>query len=890
MDILNFEVFLFDLDGVIIDSEKIHYECYKESISKYTTYKLTWDKYCEIHHSADNNFNILFPEFYSQIYIYKQELYKNRINEIQLINGFEQFFNILIQNGKKICIVTDALQETVNIIVNKFIFLKKVNLIISRNEIQNRKPNSECYLNALKLYLQKYELNEIIAFEDSYKGWLAVNQVVYNCVLINNVNYFYYTKINALNSMNDFKYIDNFKYTINFEMKPFYISSKTIHRDKWLSLQNKFPIIACWIHKNTKKEDMSNDDKNALCSEIHDDINISSFGILYVENGEYNHIGSLIEIGILISQNKKIYVCGNNIFKNEVLFNFKNIFNFNFVENFNLNNSFLKIQYDNNPYYIEYTTRVKHLCNIKMTNTIENNKNIDYVVISASGKGTRLMPLTKHIPKLLVSNNSNNLLYNIITYWRQYTNKIVIIIDSQYNEIVIFYMNLLCIEYEIINVNCKHNEENSYTIHNALKDTKYTNKKILLTWCDIYPKSIINNYIFADKNIIFTYKDFGRYDAYDNTVIKKTNGNIIGIYYFHNFTHLIDFENHMDICDCYKANFGDFITHEIDELIDIGDYTKLIEYINSNEMHFKTRFFNNIYETENNTLIKQSTCSYGDIIIENEMSFYKFHDISNIPKIIKYNYNSFEMEKINGEIAIDVFNKSRIPSQFKLLQNIIDNLKLLHEQRYCKIEQTNLINDIDIEFNVKIVTRLDNITPLLRYFNFIKSVNGKLIKYDHSFIINKLYNKIKTYFINNVDSYNSIHGDPHLSNIIIDTNGKICFIDPRGYFGNSKLFGIKHYDISKIIYSLSGFDTLNNNPNHFFIIDNHNIDVNITNNMKNYIFLFEEYNIELLIDMTILHWFGLTDYSKNNIHKCISSYYYAIYLYHDYYSEAECRS
>ena len=43
------------------------------------------------------------------------------------------------------------------------------------------------------------------------------------------------------------------------------------------------------------------------------------------------------------------------------------------------------------------------------------------------------------------------------------------------------------------------------------------------------------------------------------------------------------------------------------------------------------------------------------------------------------------------------------------------------------------------------------------------------------------------------------------------------------------------------------------------------------------------YNIPILIDMVILHWLGLAEYSKNNIHKCVSAYYYGIYLYHKYY-------
>ena len=123
-----------------------------------------------------------------------------------------------------------------------------------------------------------------------------------------------------------------------------------------------------------------------------------------------------------------------------------------------------------------------------------------------------------------------------------------------------------------------------------------------------------------------------------------------------------------------------------------------------------------------------------------------------------------------------------------------------------------------------------------------------------------------------------------MSNILIDTSNKIWFIDPRGYFGNTKLFGPKEYDIGKIIYSLSGFDEINNNHNHFFTIDEKsNISVNINNNIDNYLDLFDKYDKNILIYMTILHWFGLTDYSKNNIHQCISAYYYGIYLYHLYY-------
>ena len=49
---------------------------------------------------------------------------------------------------------------------------------------------------------------------------------------------------------------------------------------------------------------------------------------------------------------------------------------------------------------------------------------IDKIVIIACGKGTRLMPLTSCIPKLLININNDNMLVKIVNYWKQYCKKI----------------------------------------------------------------------------------------------------------------------------------------------------------------------------------------------------------------------------------------------------------------------------------------------------------------------------------------------------------------------------------------------------------------------------------------------------------------------------------
>ena len=36
-------------------------------------------------------------------------------------------------------------------------------------------------------------------------------------------------------------------------------------------------------------------------------------------------------------------------------------------------------------------------------------------------------------------------------------------------------------------------------------------------------------------------------------------------------------------------------------------------------------------------------------------------------------------------------------------------------------------------------------------------------------------------------------------------DNEIIFIDPRGYFGNTKLYGLKQYDFAKLLFGLSGY-------------------------------------------------------------------------------------
>ena len=298
----------------------------------------------------------------------------------------------------------------------------------------------------------------------------------------------------------------------------------------------------------------------------------------------------------------------------------------------------------------------------------------------------------------------------------------------------------------------------------------------------------------------------------------------------------------------------------------------------SKKNDYKTRYFNSITETDKESIVKRSTCSYGDTLITDEMRFYKYHHgYSNLPRIIEFGKHFYEMEKVKGTTVYEYSKNLSHKDQINVVRNILSLLNELNSLEMIHVSKNQVLTDIDIEFRRKIDKRLESVSPLLDEFNFIKSVNGLPIKYSVKHIKNDLYTKLQDYFMNRTE-YRSIHGDPHMSNIMI--GDKFYFIDPRGYFGKTKLFGPSEYDTSKVLYSLSGFDYFNTNEKTMFYIDGSDISLDIVNAMDPFLNLFE--NSSVLMYMTILHWLGLSDYTKMNIHKCVSAFYYGIFLYHNY--------
>ena len=345
----------------------------------------------------------------------------------------------------------------------------------------------------------------------------------------------------------------------------------------------------------------------------------------------------------------------------------------------------------------------------------------------------------------------------------------------------------------------------------------------------IYFDKIKNN--DKDNNIfIFTYGNNCRYLYSDNRIVKDDNGNIIGIYYIQNFKDINISENclNKDIVE-YFEKVGDLYEIKILNLLDYGDEEKYKELLKNNYISkdkFICRNFNEMI-ISNDKLIKRGINEKGKNIINYEKNFYKFiNKIENInslnlfPKIYTIYSHGYSMEYLKNYVPVyKILDKNADINQNEdFILKIISKLQLLHSLKIQKKEKFIFLYDIKIEIFEKIKDRIKNIENIINHFPKFKKVNNLYIDtFDN---ILKKCSEIIVYNYETINKfeYNIIHGDTNFSNILVDVNNydNIYFIDPRGYFGKSEIYGLADYDYSKILYAIYGYDKFNN---EYFNID-----------------------------------------------------------------------
>jgi len=171
------KVIIFDLDGVLVDTKKIHYEALNIALNKYGFSPISLDDHNKIYDGLPtseklkllNKKKILPVKYFSKVHSLKQiittKLLKKKINKNKKIYNI---FKTLNKKNYKIAVATNAVSATLNICIKKLGISKFVNFKLSNEDIKNPKPNPEIYLRIF-IHFGIYPSNALIV-EDSHYG------------------------------------------------------------------------------------------------------------------------------------------------------------------------------------------------------------------------------------------------------------------------------------------------------------------------------------------------------------------------------------------------------------------------------------------------------------------------------------------------------------------------------------------------------------------------------------------------------------------------------------------------------------------------------------------------------------------------------------------------
>ena len=279
--------------------------------------------------------------------------------------------------------------------------------------------------------------------------------------------------------------------------------------------------------------------------------------------------------------------------------------------------------------------------------------------------------------------------------------------------------------------------------------------------------------------------------------------------------------------------------------------------------------FNEI-KIENNLFYKKAKNDYGKKKLINEINVYKFILINQIdfpiPKLYGISSNEICMEYLEN-----YENFWKLKFDKNLLKKILNYLDKLHQGIKISVDPSIYRRDLLCETKDKILERKKEFQSIIDKYRFIKKVNNVVLK-KYNDILNIINDEMEKFLKNNKCNYCVIHGDCQFNNIMVNGH-EIKFIDPRGYFGHTQLYGLKEYDLAKICFALTGYDEFDGRDIQDLDINHDNIYIKI-NIISDDLFV----NNKFLTCLMLSIWLANPHCFKENEYKCITSYFMGLYL------------
>ena len=428
---------------------------------------------------------------------------------------------------------------------------------------------------------------------------------------------------------------------------------------------------------------------------------------------------------------------------------------------------------------------------------------MDYIIVQAGGKGTRLQYLTKNKPKALVPVENLPMLFHL---FRKYPDKRFVIIADYKKEVLREYLSAFSeVKYQIVDA---IGTGTCAGIRHAMGLIP-EKSPFMLIWSDLIlpeefelPAEYMNECsgkMLPEKDYIGISDTFPCRWSYKDDEFTEEHSCENGVAGFFLFTDKGKLKNVPDSGELVRWMQQERMLYERISLAGTKEFGLLEEYDKLSVQ--KCRPFNRI-TVDCDVLVKEAVDAQGERLAKCECAWYekvKKTDIAILPKV--YGTNPLKMEYIKGhniyEYNLGYEDKKRI------LEKLIAALDQLHTSQQIPADSFSMK---EAYFN-KTMDRLKKIEDLVPFArDRVITVNGRRCRniYYHKRELEKKLEQLHN------DRFFLIHGDCTFSNMMLRENGDPVLIDPRGYFGYTELFGDVRYDWAKMYYSIVGnYDRFN---------------------------------------------------------------------------------
>lgn len=499
----------------------------------------------------------------------------------------------------------------------------------------------------------------------------------------------------------------------------------------------------------------------------------------------------------------------------------------------------------------------------------------EYIIVQAGGKGTRMGDLTKNKPKALVSISNRPMLFHL---FEKYPDKKFVIIGDYKIDVLRDYLAAFAkVDYLVVDAGGANGTCSG--VRSAL-DKIPDNMSFMLVWSDlILPNAF--DFPEAEGNYVGISKEFQCRWRYENGGFAEepsTEHGVAGLFLFSSKNLLASVPQGGEFVRWLQSAEIDF-----DELPLSGmrEYGLFSEYkkTQGEQLENRCRPFNRLTVSEDR-IVKEGADAQGQGLAVRERAWYKYvkeRGFEAIPEI--FSYEPLEMERIGGgnvfEYELTYEQKSTV------LKELVGVLRDLHKLDSDSTDYFS-IHKIYVE---KTFDRLDKVRNLVPYANEKTiTVNGRNCR-NVFFHLREVERLLDHYLCS---EFKLIHGDCTFSNILLRDGSEPVLIDPRGYFGNTEMFGDPAYDWAKLYYSIVGnYDQFNLKRFDLSFLGDREVSLYIeSNNWED----MEEEFIGLVEDevqeqtLKLLHsliWLSLTTYAWDDYDSICAAFYNGLYYFEE---------